>query len=63
MADLTRMIQILFKNLFNSMNVLNLSLFVLFTKIFPILSGKGTLRYRKINFFITSASFQLHYLG
>jgi hypothetical protein len=55
--------QTLLKNLFNSMNLLNLFLFVLFTKIFPMPSVKGRLRYRKINFFTTSALFQLHYLG
>jgi hypothetical protein len=49
--------QTLFKNLFNSINLLKTSFMVLFTKIFPIPSGKGKLRYRKINFFTTSALF------
>ena len=47
--------QTLFKNLFNSMNLLGISLSVIFTKMFPKPSVKGTLRYRKINFFTTSA--------
>ncbi len=47
--------QTLFKNLFNSMNLLGLSLSVIFTKIFPEPSVKGKSRYRKINFFTTSA--------
>jgi len=46
--------QTLLKNLFNSMILLGISLFVIFTKIFPKPSVKGTLRYQKINFFITS---------
>ncbi|MFH1704287.1 MAG: hypothetical protein ABIB41_12840 [Nitrospirota bacterium] len=54
---LTRIIQTLFKNL------LGISLFVIFTKIFRNPSVKGTLRYQKINFFTTSALSQLHDLG
>jgi len=50
-----RIMQTLFKNLFNLMNLLRISLFVIFTKIFQKPSVKGTLRYQKINFFTTSA--------
>ncbi len=49
--------QTLFKNLFNSMNLSKLFLFVLLIKIFAIPLVKGTVRYRKINFFTTSALF------
>jgi hypothetical protein len=49
--------QTLLKNLFNSMILLGISLFVISIKIFPEPSFKGTLRYRKINFFATSALF------
>jgi hypothetical protein len=49
--------QTLFKNLFNSINLLKISFMVLFTKIFQKPSGNGTLRYRKIVFFTTSALF------
>jgi len=55
--SLTRIMQTLLKNLFNSMNSLRLFLFVLFIKIFAVPLVKGTLRYRKINFFTTSALF------
>ena len=48
--------QTLFKNLFNLINLLKISLLVIFTKIFRKPSVKGTLRYQKINFFTTSAS-------
>jgi len=48
--------QTLFKNLFNLIRLLKLSLFVIFTKIFHKPSVKGTLRYQKINFLTTSAS-------
>ena len=47
--------QTLLKNLFNLMNLLGISLLVIFTKIFQKPSVKGTLRYQKINFFTTSA--------
>jgi hypothetical protein len=47
--------QTLFKNLFNSMNLLGISLSVISSKIFPEPSVKGESRYRKINFFTTSA--------
>jgi hypothetical protein len=47
--------QTLLKNLFNSMNLLKTSLFVMFTKIFKESFVKGKSRYRKINFFTTSA--------
>ncbi len=47
--------QTLLKNLFNPMNVLTISLSFLFTKIFQELFVKGESRYRKINFFTTSA--------
>jgi hypothetical protein len=47
--------QTLFKNLFNSINLLRISLLVIFIKIFRKPSVKSTLRYRKINFFIKSA--------
>jgi len=61
--ELTRIMQTLFKNLFNLMNLLGISLFVILTKIFQKPLVKGTLRYQKINFFTTSALSQLHYLG
>jgi hypothetical protein len=48
--------QTLFKNLFNLINLLKISLLVLLNKIFRKPSVKGTLRYQKINFFTTSAS-------
>ena len=51
------MMQTLFKILLNSMNLLKTSLLVIFTKIFLKPSVKGTLRYRKIKFLTTSASF------
>jgi hypothetical protein len=51
------MMQTLLKNLFNSMNLLKTSLLVIADKIFQKPSVKGTLRYRKINFFTTSASY------
>jgi hypothetical protein len=51
----TQIMQILLKNLFNSMNLLGISLLVISIKIFQKPSVKGTLRYRKINFFTTSA--------
>jgi hypothetical protein len=44
---------------FNSMNLLKISLFVIFAKIYHKSSIKSTLRYRKINFFTTSALFRL----
>jgi hypothetical protein len=47
--------QTLFKNLFNSIDLLKIYLFGIFTKIFRELFIKGTSRYRKINFFTTSA--------
>jgi len=52
--------QTLFKNLFNSSttrrdDLLGISLYVIFTKIFPEPSVKSESRYRKINFFTTSA--------
>jgi len=50
------MMQTLFKNLFNSINTSKISLFVIFTKIFRELFVKGKSRYRKIDFFTTSAS-------
>jgi len=52
---LTQIMQTLFKNLFNSINLLGISLLVISIKIFLKPSVKGTLRYRKINFFTTSA--------
>jgi len=60
---LTRIMQTLLKNLFNSMNLLGISFFVIFTKISlePFVKGKSG--YRKINFLTTSALSQLHYLG
>jgi hypothetical protein len=45
---LTRIMQTLFKILFNSMNLLKTSLLAIFTKIFPKPSVKGTLGYRDI---------------
>ena len=57
---LTRIMQTLFKNLFNLINLWGISLFVMFTKIFRNPSVKGTLRYQKIIFFTTSALSQLH---
>jgi hypothetical protein len=45
------------QTLFNSMNLLKTSLLAIFTKIFLKPSVKGTLRYRKIKFLTTSASF------
>ena len=45
------------------MILLKISLFVLVIKIFQMSSVKGTLRYRKINFFTTSALFKLQVLG
>ena len=56
-----RIMQTLFKNFFNSMILLIISLFVLVIKIFQMSSVKGTLRYRKINFFTTSALFKLQF--
>ena len=54
--ELTNMMQTLLKNLFNSMNpLLNYACggcFKIFTGAFIV----STLRYRKINFFTTSAS-------
>jgi hypothetical protein len=48
--------QTLFKNLFNSMDLLKISLLVIPTKIFLKPSVRGALRYQKINFLTTSAS-------
>jgi hypothetical protein len=53
----------LLKDFFNSMMILKISQYVLVIKIFQISSVKGTLRYRKRNFFTTSALFQLQFLG
>jgi hypothetical protein len=47
--------QTLLKNLFNSINLLRISLFAIFTEIFREPFVKGESRYRKINFFTTSA--------
>jgi hypothetical protein len=55
--------QTLFKNLFNSMIYWEYLYLLYSLKLFQKPSVKGTLRYRKINFFTTSASSQLHYLG
>ncbi len=55
--------QTLFKNLFNSIKILKASFFVISTKIYLKPSVKGTLMYRKINFFTTSALYQLLFLG
>jgi len=54
-ALLTRIMQTLFKNLFNSMNLLRISFLVIITKISSKPFVKGKSRYRKINFFTTSA--------
>src|SRR4030042_6980537 len=56
-ACLTRLVQTLLKNLFNSMHLFKIFLFVILTKIFRKPSVKGKSRYRKINFFTTSALF------
>jgi len=61
--SLTRIMQTLFKNFFNSIMLFKISLSVLVIKIFQISSVKGTLRYREINFFTTSALFKLHFSG
>jgi hypothetical protein len=50
--------QTLLKNLFNSIILLGIFLIVILTKIFHKPSVKGTLRYRKINFFATSALYK-----
>ena len=55
LEELTEIMQTLFKNLFNSIILLKISLFVIFNKIFHKPSVKGTPRYRKIIFFTTSA--------
>jgi hypothetical protein len=55
--------QTLFKNLFNSIILLKISLYVIVIKIFQVSSVKGMLRYRKINFFTTSALSKLQFLG
>jgi hypothetical protein len=47
--------QTLFKNLFNLISLLRISLFVISTKVFRKSSVIGTLRYQKINFFTTPA--------
>jgi len=59
-GGLTPIMQTLLKNLFNSSttrrdDLLGVSLLVIFIKIFRKPSVKGTLKYRKINFFTTSA--------
>jgi general secretion pathway protein K len=51
----SRIMQTLFKNLFNLIRLLKISLFVISNKIFQKPSVKGTLRYQKINFLTTSA--------
>ncbi len=53
--------QTLFKNLFNLIDLLGISLFVIFIKIFHEPLVRGTLRYQKINFFTTSALSQIYY--
>jgi hypothetical protein len=55
MFKLTQIMQTLFKDLFNSIRLLKKSLFVVTTKIFEVPFVKGKSRYRKINFFTTSA--------
>jgi hypothetical protein len=52
--------QTLFKNLFNLIKLLKISLFVFLNEIFQKPSVRGILRYQKINFFTTSTLFGLN---
>jgi type II secretory pathway component PulK len=54
--------QIVFKNLFNLMRLLKLSLFVISIKILHLPLVKCTSRYQKINFFTTPAFSRFYYL-
>jgi len=55
LEELTDIMQTLLKNLFNSIILLEISLFAIFSKIFHKPFVKGKSGYRKINFFTTSA--------